>query len=175
MTTTLARGLLFLSSYSPLPALVAIRVWDLNRSAAVGLLGLAVILVGAAWLERYVILRGSRFEFEVSTAEPLRESSAGYLVAYVLPFLLVDLRDSLAVIASVVFVGLMGVIYVRSRLIYLNPLVALDGYVLWKLDGVMVASRQAVSLLAVARKPIDPKSKIWLIRADQDLWFVRGG
>jgi len=174
VTTTVARVLLFLSSYAPLAWLLAVREVGEDNAAAVVLVALGLAGVPALLAARRLIRSGTSFNLSVSHAEPLRESSAAYLATYVLPFLLIDLSDSKAVIAAGLFVLIIGVIYVRSRLIYLNPMVALAGYVLWRLDGTLNPGANPVSLLVVSRLSVETGMTVRVLRADQEVWLLDG-
>jgi hypothetical protein len=172
MTTT-ARVLLFLSSYSPLGLIAAVRVWELDSLIASGLVVISLFAFAAAWFIQGHNLRAGSRRLEVETAEPIRDASAAYLTAYVLPFLLVDLSDTFAVIASVLFVVLIGVVYVRSRLVYLNPIYALRGYVLWKATGTLKPGDNHVTLLLLSQGAIADGSVVQVARVDEETWIAR--
>jgi hypothetical protein len=117
------RWLLFVSSYSPLFALIAIRLEPSTLQIA-----LFVMAVGGAAGLFVVLAAASRIEpkpCEYSTAEDRGVDVAGYLATYLVPFLTVSRPTSRDVLAYACFLALVGIIYVRSTLVGVNPLMYL--------------------------------------------------
>jgi hypothetical protein len=117
---------MFFSSFSPLFFMFAVRTqnsglrWTLG---GVGFVSLATTLV-LLW-----ILRGTEpTEVTVISVEAKDAEVVSYLVTYLLPFLLVvdpNLRD---IIALSLFLAVLGILYIRSNMLYVNPVLALLGY-----------------------------------------------
>jgi hypothetical protein len=147
------RWLLFASSYSPLFALTAIRLdagvvrTVLYCLAAFGAGGLAVV-VAAAWR---ILPRERSFV----VVEDRGADVAGYLVTYLVPFLTVSDPTTRDVVAYALFLGLVGVVYVRSSLIGVNPLAYLFRFRLFS-----VRDAGGASLLLMARNPPDVSSLV---------------
>lgn len=123
---------LFLSSYLPLFALVGIR--SIGKVTAVAVV--CAVLVVAGGLGTVLFLRSARRKplgrYELLDVQKRDGDVAAYAATYLLPFITVfsdDLRDVLTLAAFIIF---LGIIYVRSRLIYVNPLLAVFGYHLWQ-------------------------------------------
>jgi hypothetical protein len=173
-TTTAGMAILFLSSYSPLVLLIGLRLWEIDRTFALLVAGLGVVMAIAAYASVRLIVRGSLWTINLSEAEPLRDSSAGYLVSYLLPFLVVDLRDILSVTASLAFVALVGISYVRTRLLYLNPLLAFAGYALWRVQGKLQPGESPAAFFVLSRRSLAASSQVSIVMADNDVWFVHG-
>jgi hypothetical protein len=123
---------LFLSSYTPLFVLIAIR--SIGQSAVIvvscgvlavaGLVGITLFLVTATRkpIGDYVLLDVENRDGDV----------AGYAATYLLPFVTVFSARWQDVVSLAGFIAFLGVIYVRSRLIFINPLLAVLGYHLWR-------------------------------------------
>ena len=154
MATPIVRFALFLSSYAPATLIVALRIGTADAWLTVKLLALTGLLVAAAALAFRVLSTGNADGFAIESAEAQREAFTSYLLGYLLPVILVDLRDSSAVTAVVAFLILLGVIFVRSNLIYLNPLLALAGYRLFSCVGILdTVASESSRLLVLARTP----------------------
>jgi len=154
MSTPLLRSLLFLSSYAPATFVVAVRIAFTDLHGAAGLFAVALVLVLAAVLAFRLLATGTRSRVTVLSVEPLREVFTGHLLGYVLPFILIDLDDSSAVAASLAFVAILGLVYVRSNLLYLNPLLALAGFRLYSIWAVQEPGpREPLSFLVIGRIP----------------------
>lgn len=130
---------LFLCSYSPLPAVVLPRYYGRLHEAtgaAAWLLAAALLTaVGSALAMRAVLrrLRGVRLvTVAVAQAKP------GDLLAYALPYLAsfvgVDFTDAAQVGAFVVLLALLGALAVRTGTVFLNPWLALAGYALYEVE-----------------------------------------
>lgn len=153
--TVLARVLLFASSYIPLCFLLAIRTWPQERVVAGSLALVGLVLIGLTWLLIEQLREGGREELVVTETQPRAESLSGYLVGYVLPFLILDVHDIYAVASVVGFLALVAWIHVSSGLLYLNPVLALRGYHVWEVqarrpDGLGAVSR----MVLIADTPI---------------------
>lgn len=133
MPSAFSRLLLFLSSYAPLLAILAIRNWD-QRLIAFPLVGLALISI--AWILGFLrVARG----FAPVTVEVARSSSrdadvVSYIVSYILPFLAIDVAKLEDVLSLSVLLAVIALLYVHSNLIYVNPVLAALGYHLTELE-----------------------------------------
>jgi hypothetical protein len=151
------RWLLFVSSYSPLFALTAIRLDPgalrtiLCWIAAGGAAGLSAVFA-AAWR-----IEARRRDFVA--VEDRGVDVAGYLATYLVPFLTVSKPTAHDVVAYTVFLGLVGVVYVRSTLISVNPLIYLFGFRLFAVRDAHGQPQLLISRKAPARSgpiPVRP-------------------
>jgi hypothetical protein len=147
-----------------------------DERLAILLLALSAALAVEAVAAYLLLSSGNDDSFTVWTAEPQREAYTTYLLGYLLPVILVDLNDSSAVIAVIVFVALLGLVYVRSNLVYLNPLLALAGFRLFTATGCLdLGPSRPVSMLVLARRRHLPRGERLLVTGSEpDIRFVRG-
>jgi hypothetical protein len=134
---------LFLSSYLPLFALVGAR--SAGESDIVTATCGALVLAGAAGTVLFLhsAKRKARGRYELLDVQKRDGDVAAYAATYLLPFVTVfggHWRDVLTLAAFIVF---LGVIYVRSRLIYVNPTLALFGYHLWQVIPITAGADRA--------------------------------
>jgi hypothetical protein len=145
--------LLFISSYAPLPLVIAARVWSVDVASSLLWLALSGTLAALAVAAFQLLANSGTSEFTLDEVEPQREAFATYLLGYVLPFVLIDLSDSSAVTAALVFVLILGLVSVRSNLVYLNPLLALAGYRLYAISAVQSpGSTKPIRMLLLSRE-----------------------
>jgi hypothetical protein len=119
---------LFLSSYLPLFVLVGIRsvsesetIWRLCAVlAGASIIGTAVFI--------YMAYARSEIDVVVLDVEDRDPDVAAYLATYLLPFVTVFTGRWQDVVSLFGFIFVLGVVYVRSRLIYINPTLALLGF-----------------------------------------------
>jgi hypothetical protein len=116
----LGRWMLFASSYSPLFLLAGIRSEHDGLSlgmyvAAAGCaLALVVVLAAARWLEPQ--------QRTITSTEDRGPDVAGYLATYLLPLLAAPDPTARDLIAYGAFIVLVGLVYVRSSMIAINPI-----------------------------------------------------
>jgi len=126
MTEIVQRGRLYVGSYVGLFALLAIRfdtTWV--RLVCVGLaaLGAAFML----WIVFVVARRAGAEPIRVVEVEDAGSEISGYLATYLLPFLTVASPNVRDVVAYAIFLGIGGLIYVRSEMTQVNPTLYLLG------------------------------------------------
>lgn len=134
MPNLLARASLFLSAYAPLLILFAIlnsfgrtwASWTCAGLATVGLVMLAVFWRAAQSIqpEQFDVVRITRRDEDV----------LAFFVTYVVPFAVAPLDSSRVAVALVVFLVLIGLLYLRAGMYRVHPILLLAGYHLYELE-----------------------------------------
>lgn len=119
---------LFLSSYSPAFLILAVRSFHHSVILFWVSLGLAVLSAGAFLLFIFAARQGGPFRAAVDDVEPQDAELAAYVATYLLPFVVVFGPTVQDVIALSMFLFFVGLLWVNSGMVYLNPLLALIGY-----------------------------------------------
>jgi len=119
---------LFLSSYSPAFLILAVRSVDRSGTLFWISIVLAALSAGAFLLFIHVARTGGPFRATVEDVEPRDGDLAAYVATYLLPFVVVFGATVQDVIALGLFLFFIGLLWVNSRMVYLNPLLALIGY-----------------------------------------------
>jgi hypothetical protein len=138
---------LFLSSYSPLFVVFALlnsfgggfSSWLCLALAAIGL-GLLVVLYKVA-------RRFSPSDLNVTSSQVRDGDAIAYIATYLVPFAAVAVTTPRERGALGLFVLLIAVLYVRSELFYINPILALVGYRLFQ-----VTTPMGTSVVLLTRK-----------------------
>jgi hypothetical protein len=118
---------LFLCSYCPLLAILAIRVttwWAI----VLGLLALAGLIVTFSILYVTPALRSPQPAQEVVQVHDRTGDVAGYVVAYLLPFLMAPAPSPRDMAAYGLFLIVLAILNVRSDLLYINPVFYFFGF-----------------------------------------------
>jgi hypothetical protein len=119
---------LFLSSYSPALVILAVRSFNHSWLLFWASAGVAAAS-GLGFLTFLKVARnGGPFEATVDAVEPHDADLAAYVATYLLPFIVVFGASLQDVIALSLFLVFIGVLWVNSSLLYLNPLLSLAGY-----------------------------------------------
>jgi hypothetical protein len=146
--TVLARTVLFVSSYAPLLFLFALLEsfgdgWASRVCVLVG--AVSIVALGLIWW-----LLGSKLQPEQDDFEGARSRDSdvmAYVVSYVVPFAAVtDQNGEATRLALAMFAGLIAVLYIRSAVYYVHPLLLLVGLHVYE------ASRQGVPVVVLSRQ-----------------------
>lgn len=136
MTSVPIRVMLFFSSYFPLVLIFCALLWGMWPLWAIlllGGLGLASLVVTLFYLEymrRTVPARPAKIKnFTRRDADVM-----SYIASYLIPFVSFSLASVQQAIALIVFFGVLLIIYVRSNMIYINPMLNIAGYRLYEIE-----------------------------------------
>lgn len=124
----------FISSYAPLLVVFAILDTFENLVSRWVCSMVALISVGVLpWL-----LRGARdlhpIPIEVSRAGPRNSDTVGYVVTYLLPFIVIDSGNWPERVALFVFFAVIAVLFVRAQLFFINPVLNLAGFRIFEVE-----------------------------------------
>jgi hypothetical protein len=127
--TRFSQVAMFVSSYSPLFLVLAARgSFGDSWLAAAGPCAVAIVSWLVLWLVWRSVRAGQVEELRVEGVRRRDADAIGYVATYLVPSAVSNLdhwRESLAV---VLFVALLGILFVRSNLFYVNPVLAILGY-----------------------------------------------
>jgi hypothetical protein len=119
---------LFLSSYSPAMLILAVRSIDHSWPLFWISLGVSVVSAAAFFLFLQVARRGGPFRARIDDVEPRDAELAAYVATYLLPFVVVFGATLQDVVALGLFLLFIGLLWINSGMVYLNPLLTLAGY-----------------------------------------------
>jgi hypothetical protein len=132
--------LLFISAYSPLSLLLAVRDFDfkythrLNNPLAIYiLLGVTVVSITLVFSILHFMPRGQLVVSLVS----VRNKSVdiiGYTIPYMVAFFGIDLSKPDDVISLAIFLIVLFLLTVSSKAIFLNPILMIAGYGLYEIE-----------------------------------------
>jgi len=147
---------LFLSSYAPLFALLA---WT-NRGTTWVWLTLAIVAVlSVAALAVVFRIKATDVgpRLVVARSTPDEGEVMAYVSTYLLPFLGLDLSSATGIVVFLGFLLVVGVVYVNSNMLFVNPLLSVAGYHTFKVvdpDGAeyrLVTRRKDLAVGAALR------------------------
>jgi len=159
MPSAVAGSLLFASSYSPLFVILVVQS-DFQPLS----LSIALILVAAVSVLALAVFVSSakRHEPHYVTANevtPRGSESVSYIVTYLIPFLGVDLADTSDLVSLFVLVVVIGVLYLHSNLIYMNPILNVFGYHLFE----VTSDARKPSMLLARRPYVRPGDRLYVV------------
>lgn len=164
MPSALTRLLLFLSSYFPLSLIFFVTlVHDHWRIAiailVIGSLGLLWMLIYLQAAQRLGAIPITIVAFQRRDAEAM-----AYIVTYIIPFLVIPFHGWKEGIALAIFFVVLGILYVNSNMIHINPMLNLFGYHLYEIT----ADDGGVHSL-LARRTIRHKESLTVVKLGDDI------
>ncbi len=129
MPTVLIRGMLFLSSYFPL-ALIFFFLF-IEQQPVWAIIVLAISLSGLIIMVLYFFQFAPKLGAiqERITGLQRRDGDVmGYIASYLLPFVAIPFGGWQQGVALLIFVVVLGIVYVNSNMIHINPMLNLIGY-----------------------------------------------
>lgn len=163
---------LFLSSYVPLFVVSAIRFDDLALRLTLGF----AAVVGALSLFSLIRVSGKKIQsIEVmpTSSRDIGSEVAAYLSTYILPFVTVSQPTTRDLIAySIVFVTI-GVVFVNSDLLGVNPLLYLLGFHVFRVSGTrMLKGGEYVDAVIISRGCVSSNSRISIVSLAEGVHLV---
>lgn len=143
---------LFLSSYSPLPVLLAVRLYGLHDHGAPWLAGLFLAMM----LPLLHVLSDVRSvmgrDFRVTRVNGAAGEVTGYIASYILPLIVIGTLIWTDYIAYGLFIIIVGIVMTRGELLHINPWVYLFG---WRLYNVSIGDDDRYYLLSKREPQVD--------------------
>ncbi len=174
---------LFLSAYTPLFALLGLRILFDNYKVitewnmfSFGILLISIVIIFSNFI-LYYLLRKSKKEdnckhIMIKHKENLNHVYLEYLVTYIIPFLNINYSNITDIFLLLLLLMIVCFMYIKSNLIYVNPIINLLGYNLFKIDDpfqneYMLLTKRNKLLLDVAIKAVSVHENI-IMECDED-------
>lgn len=166
MLTLYAKVLLFSTSYCPLLLIVAVRNWEalesgLGLAAAAGAVAAGAVVFAASLVTvhrvfgRYERIRGRRNDLHGRT-EGGEKHTLLYFITYVIPFVAVDALDAYSVASYGIILAMTAFLYVRSGLVYPNPVLAVLGLNVYRVS----TEERDVTVITKRRRRNGPRGEV---------------
>lgn len=155
---------MFLSSYFPLALIffvlfVSSRPYIAASILAVGLLGLLGL-----WIYFRQVKRLAPIRITVTGFQRLDAEAMSYIVTYVIPFLAIPFSGWEQGVALSIFFVVLGILYVNSNMIHINPMLNLAGYHLYE----VVLEGGGIQAL-ISRRRIVRGASLSVVRLGEDI------
>jgi len=151
MPSILTRILLFLSSYFPLSVIFFFLLLSKHRQLAIAILALGGLgLLGISVYFR-LARRFNPTSITVASVQRRDAEAMSYIVSYVIPFLAIPFESLEEALSLGVFFLVIGILYVNSNMIHINPMLNLSGYHLYEITVESGATYSLISYREVVR------------------------
>lgn len=135
MPSILSRLTLFFSSYVPLWVIFSIVTREKNWHASLAFLVLSILSIVGTFIFFSVVQRLAPVSHRVVQITRKDSDTMSYIASYVVPFAATTLTDADQAFALAIFLGVLGVVYVNSGMIHVNPLLSAAGYNLYEVES----------------------------------------
>lgn len=171
MPTALIRTMLFLSSYFPLTLIFFFLFVEQQPIWAIVVL--VIGLSGLIFMMLYFFLFAPRLGSiqAIITGLQRRDGDVmGYIASYLLPFVAIPFSGWQQGIALLVFVIVLGIVYVNSNMIHINPMLNLFGFHIYEIT--LEHSEAPHSL--ITRRRIAKNETIHLVDIGDGIFLDKG-
>lgn len=145
--------LLFLSSYSPLSIIAAVKLWSTSPLAlriletpvgnfelgiswiTVSLFLISVLLFALLYLLIWYHKGHKTTSVEVKHYEQRNELLSNYLLVYVFAFVGLNLTSTSGLAILLIFLSVLAIIQLQSEMLHVNPLLSLMGYQVYEVES----------------------------------------
>jgi hypothetical protein len=168
--------LLFISAYSPLFIILAIKDFDFQTThqlkhplAIYILLGCTLVSISLLFATVSTIKRGNMC-VEIVSVKNRSVDLINYTIPYILSFFGIDLSKPEDVIAITIFMLIMLLLTITSKSVFLNPVLAMIGYGLYdleyKFDG------KTCSTIVISKLEMHTGDKFYIRSLTRFLYFI---
>ena len=135
MVSVFIKILLFISSYFPLLMIFTIQNWRNHGvwSFIPAIIG-GISLLGLAAFLHFVNTTSPRVQ-QVAQVQRKDAEVMAYIVSYVFPFLGLNFDDPLNMISLGIFFLILGIIYINSNMVHINPTLIIFGYHIYEIEA----------------------------------------
>lgn len=150
--------LLFLSAYAPLLLILVIKDYDpqqfhwLPQHPLFSAMMLLIAIGSCIGILRAVRDIQSGLSVEVTKASNKSGEMFGYTIPYMLAFLRIDLGDWQTLLSLFIFLAMLFVVAYRTQTVFVNPVLALAGYML--IDCTFKRGATETQALVITKVPL---------------------
>lgn len=134
MPTIFIRCMLFISSYFPLTVILFILF--VNQQPVLAWVSLGIGVIGLAFTYAYFCIfapKMTTIHAKITERQEREGDVMGYVASYVVPFVTLPLNGWQQISTLCIFILVLGIIYVKSSMIRINPMLSIIGYSLYEI------------------------------------------
>ncbi len=162
--------ILFLSSYVPLSVILFVLVLPTHEYVfAVVTLGIGLLSLGSLI---FFIAKTQSLQpfYDTITSSQRRDNEImSYIATYIFPFVTLPFSDWSKGIAYIILLGTIGVLYINSNLIYINPMLSLMRYHLYE----VTLSQSDSVFLVLSKRVVKKGDMLPLIKMSEGIFMEK--
>ncbi len=157
MKRILVKGILFISSYFPLYIfLLILNIDSYNSTEKIQRIPVIIflvsmllcIIISIVSLTAIVVSKNGTKKLMIENIERPDDTILSYIMTYIIPILTVNNMDKYQIFVNILLFILIGYLYIRLNLLYLNPLWSMFGYISYRVnnDTVLITNYKMADL-----------------------------
>jgi len=159
--------LLFLSSYIPL-FVVLLLLHHTNKVFVIVMFVIIAVTLGTLLL----LFKASEMEGDyppdkITEPDNINEIGLEYIITYIFPFLFMNFSDPSVLLSLLIMFFVIGYIYINSDLIYMNPMLNLFGYNIYK------CNTELRNITIISKRDIEEIKKNKIIQLSDNVYLGR--
>jgi len=168
--------LLFISAYSPLFIILAVKDFDFDKTLSFNHpVAVAIMLLFTASSIVLLFLTVAKMQrgnmpVKVKSVKNRSADLINYTIPYILSFFGFDLSKWGDVISLAIFLLIMMLLTIKSKSVFLNPILALRGYGLYDLEYKF--NNQEYSVIVLCKEELRPGDTCFVRSLTRFLYFV---
>ena len=170
MPTIFVRCMLFVSSYFPLTLIVWILFWTQQPVLAWGALGIGLIGLILTYVYFFKIVPGMQTIQEKVTGRQIRDGDImGYIASYIIPLVTLPLNGLQQDAVLLIFIVVLGIVYINSDMIRINPMLSILGYHLYEIT----VENETESYSLLTRRRIKLGETVRIVDVGRDIFLEK--
>jgi hypothetical protein len=162
--------MLFVSSYFPLTLIIAILFWTQQPALAYGALAIGIVGLTLTYVYFFKIAPGMTPVQERVTERQIRDGDVmGYIASYIIPLVTLPLDGWQQISVLLIFVVVLGIVYINSDMIRINPMFSILGYHLYEIT----VENGAESFSLITRRRVRRGETIRLIDIGRNIFVEK--
>jgi len=144
------------------------------RQNLIPLFALLLLILGMIFYARFSYKLGGsdQIPFEIKKIENINFEHLTFLTTYIIPLICFDLSNIRYVVVLMFLLIIIGAIYVKTDMFYVNPSLALLGYHIYKANGSFINDDKE-NIILIARERLQICDKVVYKKLDNRIYFVK--
>ena len=122
---------------------------------------------------KYIMRGATKISFKVIKIENINYEYTSFLTSYIIPLIGLNLNGMQQITIIIFLLIVIGIIYVKTNLFYSNPVLALFGFHLYKVDGSFKNNKQKNGIILISYGEIFQNDEVVYIDFGANIYFAR--
>ena len=122
---------------------------------------------------KYITRGATKISFKVIKIKNINYEYTSFLTSYIIPLIGLNLNGIRQLSIIVFLLVIIGIIYVKIDLFYSNPVLALFGFQIYKVDGSFKNNKQKNGIILISRGEIFQNDEVAYIDFGANIYFAR--
>lgn len=89
-------------------------------------------------------------QYKVLSVKDISHETLNYILTYLIAFLSLDINSPKTILSIIILLFIIGVIYINSNMLYVNPILQLLGYSIYELSTTRYGTNEEYKIIAIS-------------------------